>query len=177
VIRGGRIRQITRDQSLVESLIELGHLTREEADASPHKNIILQALGTKRDVVVALSRLSLRRGDMLLLCSDGLSGKISDDDILKLAMDGPTIEVACRRMVTLAKERGGEDNITVILAHFSGPGLEQAQDETVTGALEKIHGFNHAAGVGYDEDDASTQRLPANLSDTAKLEPPRDDDA
>ncbi|HQR37170.1 MAG TPA: protein phosphatase 2C domain-containing protein [Blastocatellia bacterium] len=176
VIRGGRIRQITRDQSLVESLVELGHITREQAETSPHKNIILQALGTKRDVAVALNRLALRRGDMLLLCSDGLSGKVGAEEMLTLALDGPTIEVACRRMVTLAKERGGEDNITLILAHFSGSGLEQAEDETVTGALEKIHGFNHAAGIGYDDDGEETQPLDTKTRDTAKMAPPPGDD-
>src|SRR5205085_384582 len=115
VIREKRIRQLTRDQSLVESLIELGHITREEADISPHRNVILQALGTRPKVAVALMRLRLRRGDMLLLCSDGLSGKLANDELAALALAGPTIDEACKKMVLTAKERGGEDNITVIL--------------------------------------------------------------
>lgn len=155
-IRGKRIRQLTRDQSLVESLVELGHLTREEAESSPYKNIILQALGTKPEVAVALTQLSLNRGDMLLLCSDGLSGKASAEELLELALAGPTLKDACHKMVALARDRGGEDNITVILSHFSGAGLEAPTDTiTVTGTLQKIHGFDHAAGVGYEGDSAT----------------------
>jgi serine/threonine protein phosphatase PrpC len=157
IIRGKRIRQVTRDQSLVESLVELGHLTREEAETSPHRNVILQALGTKPEVAVALTRLSLHRGDMLLLCSDGLSGKVSDDEMLALALAGPTIDDACRKMVAAANERGGDDNITVILSHFSGAALASPAETTVTGTLEKIHGFDHAAGTGYDDQNEKTK--------------------
>ncbi len=153
LIRGKRIRQVTRDQSLVESLVELGHLTREEAERSPHRNVILQALGTKPEVAVALTKIQLCRGDMLLLCSDGLSGKLSDDEMLAYALAGPTIDDACRQMVSAANERGGEDNITVILSQLSGQGLEAPVEATsVTGTLEKIHGFNHASGIGYDDE-------------------------
>lgn len=172
VIRGRRIRQVTRDQSLVESLVELGHITPEEAEISPHKNIILQALGTKRDIAVALTKIQLNRGDLLLLCSDGLTGKVGAEELLDLALDGPTIDEACRRMVLLAKERGGDDNITVVLAHLSGPGLEAPADAvTVTGTLHKIHGFNHAAGIGYDDEDAEpTVKTLQPAPPTAKLD-------
>lgn len=152
VIRERRIRQVTRDQSLVESLVELGHMTREEAEISPHRNVILQALGTKPSVAVALARLRLRRGDLLLLCSDGLSTKLGDDEMAEMALAGPTLEEACQRMIRRAKERGGEDNITAILAHFSGTGLEPpTHEERVTRSLEQIHAFNHATGAGYAE--------------------------
>ena len=171
VIRGRRIRQVTRDQSLVESLVELGHITPEEAEVSPHKNIILQALGTKREVAVALTRIQLTRGDMLLLCSDGLTGRVGAEELLEMALAGPTIDEACQRMVALAKERGGDDNITVILAHLAGPGLDApAETVSVTGTLHKIHGFNHAAGIGYDdEDDEPTARAPKTAATTAPL--------
>lgn len=175
VIRGGRIRQVTRDQSLVESLVELGHISRAEAETSPHRNIILQALGTKPDVAVALSRLQLSRGDMLVLCSDGLSGKLSEDEIRDISLAGPTIDEACRKMVALARERGGEDNITVVLAHMSGSGLGAPSDVgPVTGTLEKIHGFNHVTGTGYDDDDlpSTTESTPIDEMSTAPLLPP-----
>jgi serine/threonine protein phosphatase PrpC len=175
VIRLNRIRQLTRDQSLVESLVELGHITREEAETSPHKNIILQALGTRPQVAVALSRLQLCRGDMLLLCSDGLSGKLNDEELKALALEGPTIEEACRRMIAVARDRGGEDNITVILSHFSGAGLPSPIDlGTVTGTLEKIHGFNHVTGSGYDDNDETQPHEEPYLGDltTAPLNPP-----
>ena len=177
VIRGRRIRQVTRDQSLVESLVELGHLSREEAEVSPHRNIILQALGTKPDVAVALTKILLNRGDMLLLCSDGLTGRIGAEELLEMALDGPTIDEACRRMVALAKERGGDDNITVILAHLAGPGLEPPGDSVaVTGTLQKIHGFNHAAGIGYEGEDAPTEPIRPQEAPTARLpEHPEDE--
>lgn len=149
--------------------MELGHLSREEAETSPHRNVILQALGTKPEVAVALTRIGLSRGDLLLLCSDGLTGKVTGEELLDLALAGPTIDEACRRMVALAKERGGEDNITVILAHMSGSGLEPPGDVvTVTGTLQKIHGFNHVAGIGYD-DDEPTEPVPDSLADTRPL--------
>jgi serine/threonine protein phosphatase PrpC len=173
VIRGKRIRQVTRDQSLVESLVELGHLTREEAETSPHRNVILQALGTRPEVAVALTRLQLYRGDMLLLCSDGLSGKISAEEMLALALAGPTLDEGCRKMVALAKDRGGEDNITVILSHFSGAGLGQpVEAQSVTGTLEKIHGFNHASGVGYEGDAPRPAPDAEAASKTIPLLPP-----
>ena len=177
IIRLNRIRQLTRDQSLVESLVELGHITREEAETSPHKNIILQALGTRPQVAVELSRLQLCRGDMLLLCSDGLSGKVNDEELKALALEGPTIEEACRRMIEVARARGGEDNITVVLSHFSGAGLPSPVDlGSVTGTLEKIHGFNHATGTGYDDDAAQSHEEPyiGDLT-TAPLNPPPDE--
>jgi serine/threonine protein phosphatase PrpC len=168
VVREGRIRQVTRDQSLVESLVELGHITREQAETSPHRNVILQALGTRPNVAVALARLQLRRGDILLLCSDGLSGKLSADEMRDIALEGPTIDEAARAMVKHAKERGGEDNITVILAHFSGTGLASpVAEEAMATTIEQIHSFNHAAGAGYADDDIDT--------DTQPMEPVDDD--
>jgi serine/threonine protein phosphatase PrpC len=176
VIRGKQIFQVTRDQSLVESLVELGHLSRDEAEVSPHRNVILQALGTRPKVAVALARLGARRGDLLLLCSDGLSGKLSAEEMAAFALNGPTLEEACRQMVSAAKERGGEDNITVILAHLSGPGLQQpAEADAVASAIEPIHSFNHAAGAGYAEDEPTTEQIEETIDDetpTGKLKPP-----
>lgn len=172
IIRGDHVSLVTRDQSLVESLVELGHLTREEAETSPHRNVILQALGTKKEVAVALTRLKLYRDDKVLLCSDGLSGKVSAEELLELVLAGPSIEIAGRRMVALANERGGEDNITLILTHFGGEGLEVAPEgKGVTGTLEKIHGFDHASGSGYEDNrDRSTKKLEPITPATRKLD-------
>jgi serine/threonine protein phosphatase PrpC len=176
IIRGKRIRQVTRDQSLVESLVELGHLAPHEAETSPHRNVILQALGTKPEVAVALTRVSLNNGDILLLCSDGLSGKLTSEEMRELSLAGPTIDDACRRMVALANERGGEDNITVVLSHFSGPGLVAPTDTiSVTGTLKKIHSFNHAAGTGYEPDEDATQPAVDTEALTNRLPPTTDE--
>lgn len=126
LLRRGHLCQITRDQSYVQLLVDAGLMTQEEAERSPRRNIVLQAMGQDTDVVVALGRLELRRGDRLLLCTDGLSGLLDDVQIQRLA-DAPTpVDEACADLVALAKEAGGDDNITVILAEVDGPGLHAA---------------------------------------------------
>ncbi|MEO8431553.1 MAG: PP2C family serine/threonine-protein phosphatase [Acidobacteriota bacterium] len=118
VLREGQIRQVTRDQSFVESLVVAGALTEEEAAHSPYRNVILQAIGRKKAVEVALDAVDLREGDVLLLCTDGLSEKLAPADITReLARED--IPAAIRRMIELANERGGEDNITALAARLS----------------------------------------------------------
>lgn len=126
LIRSGSIIQITTDQSLVELLILAGELTREEAEHAPIKNVILQAMGTQPEVKVALTSVDLKRGDYLLLCSDGLSNKVSEAEMLKFTLRASSLEMACKQLVELAKRRGGEDNITVIIIHLDGDGLEDS---------------------------------------------------
>ncbi len=126
VLRGDQFAQITKDQSLVNQLIEAGQLTEEEAEAFEHSNIILQALGTTEEVVVDLTFLELRRGDRLLLCSDGLSGLVHVDmmkDVLRAARDLPE---AAEQLISMANAGGGHDNITVVLAEFDGLGLKES---------------------------------------------------
>src|SRR6185503_14199233 len=125
LVRGGRIRQATKDQSYVESLVDAGVMTREEAERSPYKNIIVQAMGQLPDVRVALGRLALRRGDVFLLCSDGLSGKVSDDEMLYWLKAGPNFHASCIRLIELANQRGGEDNSTVIIAEVASDSLPE----------------------------------------------------
>ncbi len=123
LIRGESIMQVTIDQSLVELLILAGELSREEAEHAPIKNVILQAMGTQQEVKVALTGIDLRRGDFLLLCSDGLSNKVTEAEMLKFTLRASSIEMACKQLIELAKRRGGEDNITVIICGFDGEGL------------------------------------------------------
>ncbi|MCS6886066.1 MAG: Stp1/IreP family PP2C-type Ser/Thr phosphatase [Acidobacteriota bacterium] len=124
LIRSQSIIRLTTDQSLVELLILAGELTREEAEAVPIKNVILQAMGTQPEVKVAVTKVDLRRNDHLLLCSDGLSNKVSEAEMLKFTLRASSLEMACKQLVELAKRRGGEDNITVIIARVDGEGLE-----------------------------------------------------
>ena len=116
--------QLTRDQSLVNQLIEAGQLTEEEAETFEHNNIILQALGTADTVQVDLTYCELRRGDMLLLCSDGLSGMVRFDDIREVLRTTPEPIDACKLLTERANQAGGHDNITVIVAQFDGEGLK-----------------------------------------------------
>lgn len=130
VLRGGRLVQVSRDQSLVNQLIEAGQLSEAEAETFEHNNIILQALGTAETVQVDLTYADLCRGDVVLLCSDGLSGMIRADEIREvLARLGDPFE-ACRELTERANRAGGHDNITVIVALLEGPGLPEAGTDT-----------------------------------------------
>lgn len=130
LIRSNSIIQATTDQSLVELLILAGELTREEAENAPIKNVILQAMGTQPEVKVAITSVDLKRGDYLLLCSDGLSNKVSEAEMLKFTLRASSLEMACKQLVELAKRRGGEDNITIIIAHIDGDGLEDSNPDS-----------------------------------------------
>lgn len=123
VLRGDTLVQLTRDQSLVNQLIEAGQLTEEEAETFEHNNIILQALGTSDTVQVDLTFAELRRGDILLLCSDGLSGMVRFEEIRELLKSSVEPLDICKGLTERANQAGGHDNITVIVVQFDGNGL------------------------------------------------------
>jgi PPM family protein phosphatase len=131
LVREGKAQQITKDQSLMQKLIEAGEITEEEAQASDRRNIILQALGPDVSIKVDLTHQVVRRGDTLVLCSDGLSGQVSRDDIARIVNEEPDLMQVCKRLIDLANERGGPDNITVIAARFEGALLEAVQEDEV----------------------------------------------
>jgi serine/threonine protein phosphatase PrpC len=140
LLRGRRIRQMTKDQSFVQLLLDSGAISEEEAQTYPHKNIILQAIGQQRDLSVALGKLALRRGDRLLLCSDGLSNKVTPEEMREIICDAGTIAEACAKLVETANERGGDDNSTVVLAEATGDDLPaHRDDETVTQTFEVMN--------------------------------------
>ena len=125
LVRNGSAIQLTRDQSLMQRLVDAGELTQEEAEQSERRNIILQALGPDPRVKVDLSHQVLRRGDTLLICSDGLSGLVKREefaDMVAAHADRPSL---CTSLIDLANERGGPDNITVVAARFDGEGLPE----------------------------------------------------
>lgn len=137
ILRKNRFVQVTRDQSLVNQLIEAGQLTEEEAETFEHNNIILQALGTADSVQVDLTYVELRRGDILLLCSDGLSGMVKNEEIREvLAVIDDPLE-ACRELTERANLAGGHDNVTVVVARFEGDGLDEPSDDEVAGLKYK----------------------------------------
>lgn len=120
VLRGDKFVQVSRDQSLVNQLIEAGQLTEEEAETFEHNNIILQALGTAETVQVDLTYVDLRKGDTLLVCSDGLSGMVRADEMREVLLNFREPFDACKELVDRANRAGGHDNITVIVAVFDG---------------------------------------------------------
>ena len=126
LVRGGVAHQLTKDQSLMQRLVEAGELTEEEAAQSERRNIILQALGPDPRVKVDLTHQELRRGDVLVLCSDGLSGQVKKEEIAAVVAAEPGLQAVCDRLIAIANERGGPDNITVIAVRFDGDGLRAA---------------------------------------------------
>ena len=123
LIRKGSAIQLTKDQSLMQRLVEAGELTEEEAEQSERRNIILQALGPEARVKVDLTYQPLSRGDTIVLCSDGLSGQVKKDEIAELVKKNPDLVGLCSRLIDTANSRGGPDNITAVVARFEGDGL------------------------------------------------------
>ena len=125
-VRSGRIRQLTHDHSLVGQLVRDRQLTAEQARSDPRRNVVTRSVGIGSEVDVDAERIpdTLRGGDVLILCTDGLHGLVSDDE-LSAAVTRHDLDQACDHLVELAKQRGGSDNITVILARAeSDPDLE-----------------------------------------------------
>jgi PPM family protein phosphatase len=133
LIRGNEAIQLTKDQSLMQRLVDAGELTETEAEQSERRNIILQALGPDPRVKVDLTRQPVRRGDTLILCSDGLSGLVRREEFAGLAQQHRDPQALCAALIDLANERGGPDNITVITARFEGEGLAEAAGEDGVG--------------------------------------------
>lgn len=139
LLRGEEIKQATKDQSLVQQLVDVGQISESEAETHMFRNVILQALGAQSELTPATGRMRLRRGDLLLLCSDGLSGKLRSEDMRRIIEDAQgDLGVACTKLIEEANERGGEDNITVVLARFTGDELEKPTSEKITIELQPI---------------------------------------
>jgi serine/threonine protein phosphatase PrpC len=129
LLRGDKLELVTRDQSLVNQLIEAGQLTEEEAENFEHSNIILQALGTADTVQVDLTVVKLRQGDTLMMCSDGLSGMVRLEELRQALLQNPEPIDVCKVLTDKANEAGGHDNITVIVAKFEGLPIVAPDDE------------------------------------------------
>jgi len=133
VIRKEQIRLATKDQSLVQQLVDVGQISESEAETHMFRNVILQALGAQSEVAPVTGRIRLRQDDVVLLCSDGLSGKLRAEDIQQIVVNSKgNLAQACDRLIEEANNRGGEDNITVVVARFSGDDLEEAQSDRIT---------------------------------------------
>lgn len=111
--------QVTEDHSLVNELVKTGQISQEDAEQHPRKNIVLKALGTEEHVEADIHSLSWEIGNKLLLCSDGLSDKISNDKMLEFISSDEKIEQIGQDLINLANERGGEDNISLIIIHHT----------------------------------------------------------
>jgi serine/threonine protein phosphatase PrpC len=112
--RDGRFEQITEDHSLLNDYIKIKHLSAEEIANFPHKNVIVRALGMKDSVQVDVHIDNPRLGDIYVLCSDGLSGMVKDQEISEMVVTERDLDVLCGRLISVANKNGGLDNITVV---------------------------------------------------------------
>lgn len=116
IINQKGIRQVTRDHSVVQMMVDRGELTAEMAKSYPGKNLITRAVGTEVTVLCDVFRQELSKGDFLLLCSDGLSNLLDDQEILFEVVHGVNKERCCKRLLDIAVSRGAPDNVTSVLA-------------------------------------------------------------
>jgi PPM family protein phosphatase len=177
LVRAAEAVQLTKDQSLMQRLVDAGELTVDEAEQSERRNIILQALGPDPRIKVDLTHQPIRRGDTLILCSDGLSSVVRKEEFAQMAREHNDLSALCSALIDLANARGGPDNITVVAARFEGEGLPEAngsegighqayrpaQTTTVTD-LKPITADEHGPGggllTGGPEDSASRYPSP-----------------
>ncbi|MBM6618494.1 Stp1/IreP family PP2C-type Ser/Thr phosphatase [Bacillus suaedaesalsae] len=127
MIQENEISQITEDHTLVNELVRSGQISKEDAEYHPRKNVILRALGTDTHVQVDIKTFPNEDIEYLLLCSDGLSNKMTEDEIRSHLVDDSSLEEKGTKLVTLANDNGGEDNITLVIVQF--PNVQQESGE------------------------------------------------
>lgn len=135
LIRQSHIEQISRDHTEVQELLSQGLLSAEEAVNWPAKNVITRALGVFDDVDFDLEQRALQDDDVIVLCSDGLTGHVQDPEIAEAAMQGTNAQDICDRLLRLTLERGATDNVTIIAVRFR---LDESKDETTHAIWGKI---------------------------------------
>jgi protein phosphatase len=143
LLRGETIRALTSDHSWVNMQVSLGMMSPEDARDHPLKNIITRALGTRSEVEVDIRIEEFRHGDYLVLCSDGLSSLVSEEQIRQtVVQEQERVEQAAIRLVEMANEAGGEDNITAVIVHcLEDESDDQESDEEITEVIHKPNGF------------------------------------
>jgi len=120
LIRGGLIRRLTDDHSLVAELVRRREITESAARGHPHRHVLTRALGVRRAVEADLAELTPAADDLVVLCSDGLTGHLQDEEIAEIALRDSELATVCARLIELANARGGEDNITVAIVRCDG---------------------------------------------------------
>ncbi len=146
LVRNSKIYQVTKDQSLVQQLIDAQQISAEEAETHTLKNVILQALGAQNEIYPVSARIVPHKNDVFLLCSDGLSNKVNASSMQRIILDNfEKLENACVELVKEANENGGEDNITVILAKFTGEELPEPAGDDVKLELIDLGGIHDTA--------------------------------
>ena len=157
LVRNKKIYQVTKDQSLVQQLIDAQQISAEEAETHTLKNVILQALGAQNEIYPVSVRIVPCREDVFLLCSDGLSNKVSAAEMQRIVNENfDSLQSACAELIKLANENGGEDNITVVIAKFTGDDLPEHEGDEVKLELIDLGGIHDTADQELvDEDDTA----------------------
>jgi serine/threonine protein phosphatase PrpC len=132
--RGGRLLQLTSDHTLVEELVRRGHLTREEAARDRRRHTLTRAVGIEPDVAMETFELNVAPGDRILLCSDGLSNELTEEEIARLLFSSPDPAKVCNDLVEAARARGGRDNITVVVVFFDAAASDPGTPATLSRA-------------------------------------------
>jgi PPM family protein phosphatase len=146
LVRGGKIYQVTKDQSLVQQLIDAQQISAEEAETHTLKNVILQALGAQNEIYPVSARVAPHNNDVFILCTDGLSNKVSAAEIQQIILDNfDQLHNACASLIRMANENGGEDNITLVIARFAGDSLTEPEEEGVKLELIDLGGIHDTA--------------------------------
>lgn len=160
LIRNSKIYQITKDQSLVQQLIDAQQISPEEAETHTLKNVILQALGAQNEIFPVPARFTPQQGDVLLICSDGLSNKVNAASMQRIVVEHyEDLEMACADLVTEANDAGGEDNITVILAKITGEDLAQTEAEELQLEILDLANIHDTMDQDLEETDEDTAEI------------------
>src|SRR4051794_4913276 len=167
--RDGEIERMTRDHSLVEEFVRQGKLTPEQAEKHPQRSVITRALGPENSVEVDTFRIPARDGDVFLLCSDGLSGMVSDDDMRAILEAGGPLDTAAKTLVEAANDNGGRDNITAVLFRLEDDGESDPRTKATTESYDTIAGDEQAPSA--EQIRAERQRI-ADMDTQARLTEP-----
>ena len=138
VISDDEIRRVTKDHSFVQSLVDQGEITEAESREHPQKNVITKAIGIGTSIEADTMRLTLDSDESLLLCCDGVIAHLPDDDIHKIIRDSPDPQTACKEIVDMANERGGSDNISLIILSPEGSDIKESEPPEPDNATTKI---------------------------------------
>jgi len=169
----GWINQITSDHSFVEALLSAGHITEEQAVQHPMRNVLYRALGQTPDTAADMYDRYLKAGDRIVLCSDGLARHVRPDEIARLVLADDSPEGATRRLIDLANERGGEDNISVVVIQ-----LESVLDSTteISALPPSLITTGHLGMMAFEQSRENLEPLPdepASVGPRDTVETPR----
>ncbi len=164
LLRAGALRQVTNDHSLVAQMVRHGQITPEQAAVHPHRSIITRALGTEPAVSPDFFEIELEHGDRLLLCSDGLSGMVPEDELSKILAEGATPRTVARSLIEAALRQGGEDNITAVVLFAVDEEIAPLPEDEESDADEVVSTYGDAPSIGAV---GASRTMPAHPSAAA----------